>query len=101
MKGRFPIVAIAVVVIALVIALVVSGRSGARNGSELSGTIEAYEVQVASRVNARVIEVRCQEGQVVRAGDTLVLLDQSDYRNAALAAQAQSQAALANLSAMQ
>ncbi len=101
MKGRFPLVAIAVVVVALVVALVVSGRPGARSGSELSGTIEAYEVQVASKVNARVINVRCQEGQIVRADDTLVLLDQNDYRNAALAARAQLQAAQANLSAIQ
>ena len=100
MKGRFPIVAVAVVVIALVVALVVSGHPGARGNSELSGTIEAYEVQVASKVSARVTEVRCEEGQAAKAGDTLLVLDDSDYRNAALAAQAQSQAAQANLSAV-
>jgi HlyD family secretion protein len=100
MKGRFPIVAVVVVVIALAVALVVSRRSGARGNSELSGTIEAYEVQVASKVTARVLDVRCEEGQVVKAGDTLLVLDQSDYRNAALAADAQLRAAQANLSAV-
>jgi HlyD family secretion protein len=101
MKARLPIAAVVLVVIALVVALVVSRHSGDRGDSELSGTIEAYEVQVTSRVAARVIAVRCEEGQVVKTGDALLVLDDSDYRNAALAAQAQLQAAQANLSAMQ
>jgi HlyD family secretion protein len=101
MKARLPIVAVVLVVLALVVALVVSRRSGEQGDSELSGTMEAYEVQVSSRVAARVIAVRCEEGRAVKAGDTLMVLDDSDYRNAALAAQAQSQAAQANLSAMQ
>jgi HlyD family secretion protein len=101
MKGRSPLVVVAVVILALVIALIVSQRSGRRSDRELSGTIEAYEVQVASKVAARVMAVRCEEGQVVRAGDTLLVLDETDYRNAALSAQAQLRAAQANLSAMQ
>ena len=101
MKGRFPLVAVGVIIVALVVALVVSQRAGRRTDRELSGTIEAYEVQVASKVAARVLVVRCEEGQTVKAGDTLLVLDETDYRNAALAAQAQLQAAEANLSAMQ
>ena len=101
MKGRLPVLAVAVVVIALVVALVVSARPGRRGDSELSGTIEAYEVQVASRVAARVAAVRCDEGQRVKTGDTLLILDDADYRNAALAAQAQLRSAQAGLSAMQ
>jgi len=89
------------VVITLMVALVVSRHAGARSDSELSGTIEAYEVQVTSKVAAQVTAVRCEEGQAVKTGDTLLVLDDSDYRNAALAAQAQFQAAQANLSAMQ
>lgn len=101
MKGRFPLIAVGVIVVALVVALVVSQSAGRRTDRELSGTIEAYEVQVAARVAARVLVVRCEEGQTVKAGDTLLVLDETDYRNAALAAQAQLQAAEANLSAMQ
>ena len=101
MKGRFPLVVVAAVILALVIALIVSRRSGRRSDRELSGTIEAYEVQVTSKVAARVVAVRCEEGQVVRTGDTLLVLDETDYRNAALAAQAQLGAAQANLSAIQ
>jgi HlyD family secretion protein len=101
MKGRLPVVAVVLVVIALVVALVVSRHVGEWSDSNLSGTIEAYEVQVSSRVAARVTVVRCEEGQAVRKGDTLLVLDDSDYRNAALAVQAQLEAAQANLSAMQ
>jgi HlyD family secretion protein len=101
MKGRIPVVIVLLVVAALVVALVVSRRTNLRSASELSGTIEAYEVQVSSKVTAQVVAVRCEEGQTVAAGDTLMLLDDSDYRSAALAAQAQLRAAQANRSAMQ
>jgi len=99
MRRRLPFIALAVVIAALVIALVVTQSGRRRSDSELSGTIEAYEVQLTSRVTARVIEVRCEEGKPVVAGDTLMRLDDADYRNAALAAQAQVQAAEAGLSA--
>jgi HlyD family secretion protein len=82
-----------------VVALVVTQTASRRSDRELSGTIEAYEVQLTSKVTARVVEVRCEEGRAVNAGDTLMRLDDSDYRNAALAAQAQVRAAEAGLSA--
>jgi HlyD family secretion protein len=99
MKNRLPVIVIAVVVAALIVALTVTQRAGRRANNELSGTIEAYEVQVASKATARVVSVRCEEGQTVRTGDTLMVLEDADYRSAALAAQAQLQAAQANLSA--
>jgi HlyD family secretion protein len=99
MKNRLPFIVIAAVVVALVAALTVSQRAGRRPDNDLSGTVEAYEVRVAAKVVARVIEVRCEEGQAVEAGDTMMLLDDSDYRSAALASHAQMQAAQANLSA--
>jgi HlyD family secretion protein len=99
MRRRLPFIALAAVIIALVIALVVAQGGRRRSDNELSGTIEAYEVQLTSKVTARVIEVRCEEGQPIVTGDTLMRLDEADYRNAALAAQAQVQAAEAGLSA--
>ncbi len=99
MRRRLPFVALAVVIAALVIALVVTQSGRRRSDNELSGTIEAYEVQLTSKVTARVIEVRSEEGKPVVAGDTLMRLDDADYRNGALAAQAQLQAAEAGLSA--
>ena len=99
MSRRLPFIALAAVIAALVIALVVTQTGRRRSDNELSGTIEAYEVQLTSKVTARVIEVRCEEGKPVNAGDTLMRLDDADYRNAGLAAQAQVQAAEAGLSA--
>jgi len=99
MRRRLPFIALAVVIVALVIALVVTQSGRRRSDNELSGTIEAYDVQVTSKVTARVVEVRCEEGRLVVTGDTLMRLDDADYRNAALAAQAQVQAAEAGLSA--
>jgi len=43
-----------------------------------SGQIEAVVVDLASRVGARVLEVKVREGQPVKAGDLLVRLDCSD-----------------------
>ena len=99
MRRRLPFIAVAAVIIALVIALVVTQSGRRRSDNELSGTIEAYEVQLTSKVTARVVEVRCEEGKPVVAGDTLMRLDDADYRNGALAARAQVQAAEAGLSA--
>ena len=99
MRNRLPFIAIAAVIFIFVVALVVSQRSGRRPQNELSGTIEAYEVQVTARVSGRVLAVRCEEGQAVKAGDTLLVIDTADYRSAALAAEAQSEAAEANVSA--
>jgi HlyD family secretion protein len=56
-----------------------------------SGQIEAVVVDLASRVGARVAEVRVREGQPVKAGDLLVRLDCSDQ----LAMLAESEARLA------
>jgi len=99
MRRRLPIIAVLVVVIALVAALLVSQAARRRAGNILSGTIEAYEVRVASKVGARVIAVRVAEGQAVKSGDTLLLLGPTDYQNAWLAARAQAGAAEAGLSA--
>jgi membrane fusion protein YbhG len=45
-----------------------------------TGTIEMIEVDVAPQVPARVVAVRVEEGQAVRAGDTLAILIQSTTR---------------------
>ncbi|MBL9118678.1 MAG: efflux RND transporter periplasmic adaptor subunit [Phycisphaerae bacterium] len=63
-----------------------------------TGTIEsAYRSEVASRLLAKVLEVRVSAGQKVRAGETIVVLDDIDLRSRvgqAEAAVAQTDAAL-------
>ena len=60
-----------------------------------SGTLEGTEVRLSAALAARVLEVRVAEGQSVRAGDTLLVLDLSLQR----LQRAQSAAGLAVLAA--
>lgn len=73
---------IRVTALALVVAL---GGIGALYWSQsrfqeefVSGTIEADDMRVGSRVGGRVREVNVEEGQLVRAGDPLISLDPYD-----------------------
>lgn len=61
-----------------VLSLLLASCSGADDRSiEGTGTIEVVEMDVASLIPARVSRVLVEEGQSVRAGDTLVLLTQA------------------------
>ncbi|MDI6807942.1 MAG: efflux RND transporter periplasmic adaptor subunit [Candidatus Eisenbacteria bacterium] len=53
------------------------GRTGNRGAIKASGTIEATEVNVASKVGAQVNEFRLEEGSAVKEGDTLAVIDHS------------------------
>ncbi|MEK9137183.1 MAG: biotin/lipoyl-binding protein, partial [Bacteroidota bacterium] len=55
-----------------------SGNSDDR--IEASGTIEGTDVNIGSEVSGRVKEVRVEEGTRVHQGDTLVLIDDTDYQ---------------------
>ncbi len=68
----------------------------------VSGFIEADEIRVGSRVGGRIISVKVQEGDTVRAGQILVALDPYDLPARQREAQAQlaaRQASLARLTA--
>jgi HlyD family secretion protein len=47
---------------------------------EASGTIEGTQVNIGSEVAGRIRAVRAQEGARVTAGDTLLLIDDTEYR---------------------
>lgn len=66
-----------IVAIPLVVAFVFAACSGPKKarGIEGSGTIEAREVAVASKVGGQVLEIRAEEGSPVKKGDILVLVD--------------------------
>ncbi len=51
--------------------------SGARPGDEISasGTIEAREINIASKVGGQIRELRVDEGDPVKQGDVLALID--------------------------
>ncbi len=67
-----------VVIAALaILALVPAACSGPKKvrGIAGSGTIEAREVTVASKVGGQILEIRAEEGSQVKKGDILVLVD--------------------------
>jgi multidrug resistance efflux pump len=53
------------------------GRTGASAGGPLtaSGTVETTEISVAPETSGRIIDIKVQEGDVVKAGDVLFRLD--------------------------
>jgi len=65
---------------------------------DIQGEVEVSEYRVSSKVPGRILELRVKEGDFVKAGDTLAILDAPDIE--AKAAQAQSaEAAAAAVSA--
>lgn len=97
--------------IALVLALVAGAAAAGyyalrvENGTgelRLYGNVDIREVDLAFRVPGRLAEVRVDEGDPVRAGDLLAVLDDRPYRaalDAALAGRDQAAAALAKYEA--
>ncbi len=86
-----------VVAIALVAAACGEDRTGF---IEASGTVEATDAELGFQVGGRVARVLAREGDQVRAGDTLALLDRADLaarRDAALAQRDAQRARLAEL----
>jgi HlyD family secretion protein len=63
------------VVIIIVAAALIGGCAGRGSKVNPSGTLEATETDLSSLYAGRILEVRPQLGDVVRAGDTLVVLD--------------------------
>lgn len=79
------------------------GRGAPASGHALtgSGTIEADEMTVVAEISAKVKDLPVEEGQDVRAGQTLAVLDRSMLDAQFAQAQAGVQAANANLALLQ
>ena len=61
--------------------VILAGCSGnSKDHIEASGTIEGTDINIGSQVSGLVNEVRVEEGTNVQEGDTLVMIDDSDYR---------------------
>jgi len=78
-------------IISVTIAVLVAGAGYTAwrvigNGGEfaISGVIEADDIHVGSKIGGRVLKVVAREGQLVKAGDVLVLLEPGEL-NASLA----------------
>ncbi len=67
----------AVIIIAMVIVIVV-GVCLPERAEVIQGEVETTDYRVSSKVPGRVLEIRVQEGDQVRKGDTLVILEAPD-----------------------
>ncbi len=67
-----------VLLAAAFLATALTGCSSGKPGIRGSGTIELNEIDIASLVGGRVTRVRVDEGDSVRAGDTLAVLAQGE-----------------------
>lgn len=64
----------------LILGLALGCGRGASDRIVVTGTIELTEIDIAPQTPGRVVAVRVEEGQTVRAGDTLATLTQSTTR---------------------
>lgn len=89
---------IAGVVAACVIAWIVV-RNGADKGQglKLYGNVDIREVELSFRVPGRLAEVRVDEGDAVKAGDVLAVLDAQRYRDVLAKAVGDRDVAAANM----
>jgi HlyD family secretion protein len=94
MKRRLMIAGVVAAVIAAGIWLAVAWAAR-RGRSDYSGTVETREIQIGSKVGGRVIQVPVEEGQIVKAGTTLVRFECDELR----AQRTQAEAALAQAQA--
>lgn len=98
-KIILPILLLLVIAAAVTTWRLVSARAP-QNRIVLSGTIEADEIHIGSKVGGRIAEVRVKEGQEVTQGQPLIRFESFDLdarRNDAVAAIAQAEANLQKL----
>ena len=87
---------IAVVIVVALIGFFALGR----DPEMIQGQVEVTEYRVSSKVPGRILELRVKEGDYVKVGDTLAILDAPDVRAKMEQAQsAQSAAAALELKA--
>lgn len=94
-------VLVPILVLAAVATSVLFWSQRQRGQNHVSGTIEADEIRVGSRVGGRIQEVLAEEGQFVRAGDVLIRLEPHDLRERLAQARATLAANKANLARLQ
>lgn len=97
-KNFTVILTAALVLVGIIIVIIVIGLSLPEHPDIIQGQAETTDYRLSSKVPARVSEIRVQEGDHVRRGDTLVILEAPDIRArlsqaeaAYVAAQAQEQ----------
>ena len=98
MKRRILLFAVPILIaVGALVAYLAYRRQLAKDPVEWSGTVEARTVSVGSRVGGRVKEVLVREGDRVKAGQALVVLEPGDLQAQFAQAQGQQAQMTANL----
>lgn len=79
-KNITTILATALVLMATIIIVVIVGLTLPERPEIIQGQAETTDYRLSSKVPARVLEIRVKEGDHVRKGDTLVILEAPDLR---------------------
>jgi HlyD family secretion protein len=99
MKRRLIIAGVAVAVLIAAIWLIFAWQAH-RSRFDYSGTVETREIQIGSKIGGRVVAVPVEEGQIVKAGATLVRFECDELKAQRAQAQASSEQAQADLDKM-
>lgn len=94
-QRRNIIIAIAISVAAITVAVIIGTIAMAREPEIIQGQIEVSEYRVSSKVPGRVLELRVKEGDYVKAGDTLAIIDAPDVKAKMMQAESAENAAAA------
>jgi len=65
--------------LAFVIALVLQSCSGKKGISDAYGNFESTEITCSAEAQGKILVFQCEEGQIVKTGDTLGLIDTTDF----------------------
>lgn len=65
----------AIVILATVAVVIIVGLSMPEKAEIIQGQVETTDYRVSSKVPGRVLELRVQEGDIVKKGDTLAILE--------------------------
>src|SRR2546427_7282 len=84
MKKRIPIIILFLVLVGFGVWLLLSKTRLAETGAlQLHGNVDIREVNLGFRVSGRLLEVKRDEGDAVKAGESLARLDDEPYRREA------------------
>jgi HlyD family secretion protein len=100
MKHRIVIVSILAAIVVLGAAFAIWNFSGQPGAIVISGVIEADDIHVGSKIGGRVLKVVAREGQTVKGGEPLVLLEPNEMDASLAQAQAELRQAQAKYALM-
>jgi multidrug resistance efflux pump len=99
MKRRLIIAGAAAAVLIAAICVIFAWQAH-RSRFDYSGTVETREIQIGSKIGGRVVAVPVEEGQIVKAGTTLVRFECDELKAQRAQAESSSEQAQADLDKM-